>query len=111
MKENNFEKIQEEFKTYIQNKEEVRIFVFKDKGNREHYSVLEFEEIISREYHEYFKGNVKVFVYDKYYVVVGGVTSTELRMVGKKICSHLPAGKLCKHYGKSTQLFRCVKRF
>ena len=67
MKENNFEKIQEEFKTYIQNKEEVRIFVFKDKGNREHYSVLEFEEIISREYHEYFNGNVKVFVYDKYY--------------------------------------------
>lgn len=109
MKKEKIEKIKKDFNEYI-GECEVRIYEFANKGNRDNYSVLQFADIILEKFTGYFYGRVRVFIYDDYYVVVGNANSKELRMVGKKICEYFPAGKLCKRYGKSTQLFHCVEK-
>lgn len=89
-------------------KTEIRIFRFASQENRNMYSVLEFKDKILDSYNECVGNRVKVTVFPHCYVVVGEISATELRMVGKKICHYSRAGELCKRYGKSTQLFRCA---
>lgn len=110
MKEKKLKKIKENYEKYVDEKE-VRVFEFVTKWNRDNYLVSKFGQIISQEYTDYFKDRVEIFIHDEYYIVVGEVEDKELRAVGRKICQHMSAGRLCKRYGKSTQLFHCIRKF
>lgn len=46
---------------------------------------------------------------ETFYVLIGKVSSKDLRIVGKRICHYYGTGQLCKTYGNSTQLFHCIK--
>lgn len=48
-------------------------------------------------------------VFKTFYVLIGKVSSKDLRIVGKRICHYYGTGQLCKTYGNSTQLFHCIK--
>ena len=90
-------------------KSEIRIFEYASKANRDNHSVLEFKDIIVSEYRRYFGNNVEVYVFKTFYVLIGKVSSKDLRIVGKRICHYYGTGQLCKAYGNSTQLFHCIK--
>ena len=96
------------FSDYV-GKSEIRIFECASKASRGNHSVLEFKDIIVSEYRRYFGNNVEVYVFKTFYVLIGKVSSKDLRIVGKRICHYYRTGQLCKTYGNSTQLFHCIE--
>lgn len=104
---------EEKLKKYV-GKKTIRVYVFVSKQIRENHLVSEFKEIIEREFFTYLKEkrkeDVKVIVYDNCYVVIGDIESYQLRIVGRRICSHLRAGRLCRSYEGTNQLFHCTMK-
>lgn len=83
---------------------EIRKYQIKDVKFRKAVNFKEFETLIKGAFRIVVGNRVRILVKPRYYLVVGSITSAELRKVGKIINKNPDLGKFCKKSGTGTQL-------
>lgn len=83
---------------------EIRKYKIKDAKFRKAVNFKEFESLIKGAFRIVTRDRVRILVKPRYYLVIGSITSAELRKVGKIINKNPDLGKFCKRSGTGTQL-------
>lgn len=84
----------------------IRKYELLDEIYKQEMNLKLFEDEIREAYEEVVDKRVEILVYPKSYLVIGSITSAELRKAGRLICRNPKIGKCCKKCGTGNRLVK-----
>lgn len=84
----------------------IRKYELIDEIYKQEINLKLFEDEIREAYEEVVDKKVEILIYPKSYLVVGSITSVDLRKAGRLICKNPKIGKCCQKCGTGNRLVK-----